>query len=203
MVKKSYKLISDEELFKLLKTNRRAENEFYRRYKNRVKNILRKYNIQPLDREDLIQEGMIGLFHAIETFDHKKGAKFSTYANVCIKNRILNALSSYWQHRKNIEQDQDIEDIVSTESPENDSIQSEYSDWLKKGVQNLSVLEQKVLEGYLSRKSYKMIAEELEISTKKVDNILVKIRAKLALYAEESQSQSRNRRLQNIERGRK
>lgn len=202
MIKKNYKLLSDEDLFKLLRASRRAENEFYRRYKNRVKSILRKYNIQSLDREDLIQEGMIGLFHAIETYDKKKGAKFSTYANVCIRNRILNALSSYWQHRKNIEREQDVEDIVSIESLEYDSIQSEYSDWLKRGVQNLSVLEQKVLERYLSRKSYKMIAEELEISTKKVDNILVKIKSKLAMYAEESQSRSEDKKRQNIKRGR-
>jgi RNA polymerase sporulation-specific sigma factor len=182
MAKNYYRLLTDDELFKLLKNDRNAENEFYRRYKSIVKSIMYKYKIFPIDRDDLIQEGMIGLFQAIETYDTSRRVMFSTYANVCIRNRIKNAIDSFWQHRKNIDKEQDIEEIISFNNPENDTIFSEYSEFMKKGLQNLTELEQKVLERYIENKSYKTIASELEISSKKVDNILVKIRLKLSAY---------------------
>ncbi len=177
-----YQNLSDDELFQLLKNDKIAENEFYKRYKVKVKNILRRYKIPSLEREDLIQEGMIGLFQAIENYDKDRGVKFSTYANVCIKNRILNALNLYWQQRKNIDKDQDIEEIISVNNPENDTLNTEYSEMMKKGVRHLSELEQEILEMYLDHQSYKTIASELEISPKKVDNILVKIKVKLGDY---------------------
>jgi RNA polymerase sporulation-specific sigma factor len=182
MAENYYSILTDDELLSIIKKDKNAENEFYKRYKNRVMNILRKYRIYLLEREDLIQEGMIGLFQAIENYDKKRGVKFSTYANVCIKNRILNALNFFWQHRKNIDEDKDIEDIVSVYNPENYTIDTEYSELIRKGVRNLNTLEQTVLEKYLDDKSYKTIASELEISTKKVDNILVRIRKKLTSY---------------------
>jgi RNA polymerase sporulation-specific sigma factor len=177
-----YRILTDDELFSIIKNDKNAENEFYKRYKNRVRNILRRYKIYSFEREDLIQEGMIGLFQAIENYDKKRGVKFSTYANVCIKNRIINALNLSWQHRKNIDEDQDIEEIVSVNNPENYTIDTEYSELMKNGVKSLNETEQKVLAKYLENKSYKTIASELEISTKKVDNILVKIRMKLTAY---------------------
>ncbi len=177
-----YRLLTDDELFKLIKNDKNAENEFYRRYKSKVKSILYKYKIFPIERDDLIQEGMIGLFQAIETYDEARGVMFSTYANVCIRNRIKNALDFFWQHRKNIDKDQDIDEIVSVSNPENDTIITEYSEFMKRGLKNLNELEQKVLERYIENKSYKTIASELEISSKKVDNILVKIRLKLSAY---------------------
>ncbi len=177
-----YKVLTDDELFSVIKNDKIAENEFYSRYKGRVINILRKYRIRSPEREDLIQEGMIGLFQAIENYDKTRGVKFSTYANVCIKNRVLNALDLFWQHRKNIDKDQDIEEIVSGNNPENYTLDTEYSELMKDGVRKLSSLEQKILEMYIDKKSYKTIASELEISTKKVDNILVRIRMKLTAY---------------------
>jgi RNA polymerase sporulation-specific sigma factor len=189
MPKKSfYKILTDDELFVLLKNDKNAENEFYKRYKIKVKSFLRNYKLNALEREDLIQEGMIGLFHAIETFDKKKGFKFSTYSNTCIRNRIYNALDYLWQHKKKIDNEKDIEEIVSNNDPESDSIQTELSENLETAVANLTDLEQKVLDRYLNNKSYKVIAGELEITSKKVDNILMKVKSKLAKYLNETLS---------------
>ena len=186
MAKKSfYKILTDDELFALLKNDKNAENEFYKRYKVKVKSFLRHYKLNALEREDLIQEGMIGLFHAIETFDKRKGFKFSTYSNTCIRNRIYNALDSLWQHKKKIDNERDIEEIVSNSDPENSSIQTELSENLESAVSKLNDLEQKVLDRYLDNKSYKDIAGELEISSKKVDNILMKVKSKLAKFLNE------------------
>lgn len=194
MPKKSfYKILTDDELFALLKNDRNAENEFYKRYKIKVKGFLRHYKLNALEREDLIQEGMIGLFHAIETFDKKKGFKFSTYSNTCIRNRIYNALDSLWQHKKKIDNERDIEDIVSNNDPESDSIKTELSQNLENAIANLSELEQKVLERYLNNKTYKTIALELEITSKKVDNILMKVKSKLAKYLNDSSSYDQRR----------
>ncbi len=189
MPKKSfYKILTDNELFLLIKNNHLAENEFYRRYKIKVKGLIKNYRLNSLEREDLIQEGMIGLFQAIESFDKQKGVKFSTYSMVCIKNRIYNSLNSIWKHKKKIDEEKDIEEIVSGNNPESDTIKSELSVNIENAISHLSELEQKIIEKYLNNMSYKNIASELEISTKKVDNILMKIKLKLTRYLNESQN---------------
>jgi RNA polymerase sporulation-specific sigma factor len=180
--KNTYKTVSDDELFGVLEKDKKAENEFYRRYKIRVKSFLKNYKLNPMEREDMIQEGMIGLFHAIQTFDKEKGFQFSTYSNACIRNRIYNALDKYWKHRKKIDAGKDIEEMVAKSDPENDTIRMELKESLKSGIASLTELEQKIVREYLERKSYKQIAEELAISSKKVDNILVKAKTKLSHY---------------------
>ena len=180
MKKNFYRILTDDELFVLLSTDRNAEAEFYRRYKIKVKHLLRSYRLNSLEREDLIQEGMIGLFRAIQTYDPSRGIQFSTYATVCIRNRILGSLDLLWHHKKNIDQNRDIEEIVSARNPESDTIEQSVSDFLREAVEALEGLEKEVLDRYMEGKSYKTIAGELAISTKKVDNILMKIKAGLS-----------------------
>ena len=175
-----YKILDIDELFVLLKSDPAAEKEFYRRYKLTVKKILKSYHYRPAERDDLIQEGMIGLFHAIESFDPDKKIKFSTYSNVCIHNRIRNFLSSYKNHKRKFDSQIDIEDLASPEDRESETIKAEISDRLREEITRLPDLEKKVVNGYLSGKSYKLIASELEISSKKVDNILMKIKSRLS-----------------------
>ncbi|NPU99883.1 MAG: sigma-70 family RNA polymerase sigma factor [Brevinematales bacterium] len=175
-----YKDLADEELLGIIKSDKNAENEFYERYKNKVKYFIRKHRLNSLEREDLIQEGMIGLFNAIETFDTSKGVKFATYASVCIKNRIYNTVNSMWTRKKNEGFLGEDEDVAMEFSPEEDVIIREISEDLKNAILELSKREKKVLELYLDKKSYQEIASSLDISTKKVDNILMKIKSILA-----------------------
>lgn len=186
--KNFYRVLTDDELFALLKNDKKAEMEFYRRYKIKVKGFVKNYKLNILEREDLIQEGMIGLFHAIETYDKGKGAQFSTYSSVCIRNRILNALDDLWKHKKKIDEQKDIEEIVSRDNPETETLLTEQVKSFESAISALSSLEQKVLFRYLNNKSYKVIAAELEISPKKVDNIMMKIKSRLSGYLDESRS---------------
>lgn len=175
-----YKDLADEELLEIIKADKNAENEFYERYKNKVKYFIRKHRLNSLEREDLIQEGMIGLFNAIETFDKSKGVKFATYASVCIKNRIYNSVNSMWTRKKNEGFLGEDEEVAMEFSPEEDVIIREISEDLKNAILKLGKREKKILELYLDKKSYQEIASSLDISTKKVDNILMKIKNILA-----------------------
>lgn len=189
----SFKEMTDDELINWIKMDKQAESEFYRRYKNRVKNMVKKYRLNHLEREDLIQEGMIGLFQALETFDTGKQILFRTYSTVCIKNRIINTLETIWKHKKNIDHDLDLEDVVEKYNPEAAMIMEDISDRVKDVISLCTDLEKKVLDGYINGKSYKSIAEELEISTKKVDNILLKLKKKLASFSEELKNLDREK----------
>lgn len=175
-----YRILTDDELLVLLPTDRLAEEEFYRRYKYRIRRMISKYKLNPIEREDFIQEGMIGLFHAIQTFDASRGVKFYTYAMTCLRNRILNFLDSHIRHQSRFDPNEPREDIPGTQNPEKDYLNSQLSDSLQKAFETLSPIEQAVAERYSMGKSYKIIAEELDISTKKVDNLLLKIKKKLS-----------------------
>lgn len=197
-----YKSLTDEEIFELIERDKHAEEEFYQRYKIRVKWLVRKYKVNNLEREDLIQEGMIGLFKAIGSFDRRKGYKFSTYANTCIRNQVMNALSAIWNQKKKMGSNEFIEELPSQTTPEADAIADELLQNIQASVSGLTALEKKVLELYLDQKSYGEIASLLEISTKKVDNVLMKIKSKMSGRLEKSQwdisTFVRDQRLRNV-----
>lgn len=178
--KNDFQDYSDEELFQLIGKTVEAENEFYRRYKKRVRWSIRRYRLNSLEREDLIQEGMIGLFNAIASFDPEKGNKFSTYASVCIRNRINNALNSLFTQNRKLDTNQDVEEFISNDDPEQDAMMLETMEKIEKAMGELGNMEKKVLTKYIDKKSYQQIANELDISPKKVDNILTKIKSKLS-----------------------
>lgn len=187
-----YRALTDEELFAMIKADKKAEAEFYRRYKFKVKAILKNYKLNTLEREDLIQEGMIGLFQAIATYDPAKGAQFSTYSGVVIRNRILNALNDLWKHKKKIDEQKDVDDLVARDNPETDTIKTEQVQSFEKALKLFDGIERKVLAGYLNNRSYRDIAQDLAITTKKVDNILMKIKAKLTALVRDPQPPRRH-----------
>ena len=178
-----YEILTDEELFTLLPYDKLAEKEFYKRYKKKVVNIVKNYKLNSLEKQDLIQEGMIGLFKAIDTFNKEFGVKFSTYSKKCIENQIKNALNTLWKHKiKEVSSDEKIGELIENRNPELKAIEEEYNDRIMKFIRSFDKLEQSVIERFLENKSYKVIASELDISLKKVDNVLSKMRKKLADY---------------------
>ena len=180
--------MNDKELLEKAKTDKVAVEELLKKYKNIVLKIARHYFIVGGDIDDLMQEGMIGLYQAINTYDESKEASFKTFAMLCIKRRILTAIK-----KANAKKNQiflylvDNDSLVffdkpsNRENPEINYISKENFDYINEAIhKKLSKLEQKVLKLYLAGESYIEIAQKLKIEKKSVDNALARIRHKLS-----------------------
>ncbi|MGP1612770.1 MAG: sigma-70 family RNA polymerase sigma factor [Catonella sp.] len=190
-----FEKFSDEELCKRAKEgDKEAENYLLNKYKNLVRGKAKTLYLLGGDREDLIQEGMIGLFVAVRDFDGSKNASFSTFANLVCERRMYNAIKA-GQAGKNLplntyvslyasEDSEEIKLINNLRAssffePEGFVIDKENTMFLlEKLSKSLSKLEEEVLDLYLSGKDYKKIADLLERSPKSIDNALVRIKAK-------------------------
>jgi len=184
----------------------RALEYLINKYKGFVRAKARTYFLIGADREDIIQEGMIGLYKAIRDFRKDKLSSFRAFAELCITRQIITAiktatrqkhipLNSYVSLNKPIfdeESDRTLMDIISEESindPEEMVInREEFSGIEAKMGEILSSLECEVLTSYLQGKSYQEIAVELDRHVKSIDNALQRVKRKLEKYLEESRT---------------
>lgn len=183
--------------------NDKALEYLINKYKNFVRAKARTYFLIGADREDIIQEGMIGLYKAIRDFRPDKLSSFRAFAELCITRQIITAiktatrqkhipLNSYVSLNKPIfdeESDRTLMDIISEESisdPEEMMInREEFSGIEAKMGELLSALEWEVLSLYLQGKSYQEIACDLDKHVKSIDNALQRVKRKLEKYLEE------------------
>lgn len=181
----------------------RALEYLINKYKSFVRAKARTYFLIGADREDIIQEGMIGLYKAIRDFRGDKLSSFRAFAELCITRQIITAiktatrqkhipLNSYVSLNKPIfeeESDRTLLDIISEESisdPEEMIInREEFSGIEDKMSEILSGLEWEVLSLYLQGRSYQEIAEDLDRHIKSIDNALQRVKRKLEKYLEE------------------
>ncbi len=172
------------------------------KYKNFVKAKARSYFLIGADREDIIQEGMIGLYKAIRDFRGDKLSSFRAFAELCITRQIITAiktatrqkhipLNSYVSLNKPIydeDSDRTLLDILAgtkiTDPEELMINREEYDDIEFKMGEILSELEWKVLTLYLEGKSYQEIAVDLKRHVKSIDNALQRVKRKLERYLE-------------------
>ena len=189
------KKITDEELVKLSKNNdENAENLLLERYKDLVVKIARGYYIIGGELEDIVQEGMIGLYKAIKGFSDEKNASFKTFAILCIKRQIQSAIKkantkknlplsnsvSLQSFSENEEEEFLPVNLIFQVSPDEKIIGREnYKDLIETIKQTLSKKEFEVLKYYLRGYSYKEIAEFLGLNQKSIDNSLSRIKNKL------------------------
>ncbi|NLJ98653.1 MAG: RNA polymerase sporulation sigma factor SigH [Tissierellia bacterium] len=193
--------MSDEDIVETAKIGDPEALEYLiRKYKGFVRIKARSYFLIGADREDIVQEGMIGLYKAIRDYDKDKLSSFRAFAEICITRQIITAiktatrqkhmpLNSYVSLNKPIydeESDRTLLDIISgakITDPEELIISSEelYS-MENKIVELLSSLEWEVLMAYLDGKSYQEIACELNRHVKSVDNALQRVKRKLERY---------------------
>jgi RNA polymerase sporulation-specific sigma factor len=169
-----------------------AEEVLLQRYSRLVRVCARPYFLSGGDSEDLIQEGMLGLLSAVRHYDVARTTKFRTYAELCIRNRILSAIRNA-SRSKHIP----LNDYVPLESPQFEEGNSAAAYYLqdpeelllaREGCSEinsklrscLSHLEQSVLQQYLQGRSYKEIAASLNRTEKSVDNAVQRIRKKLS-----------------------
>ena len=200
-----YDTMLDEDIVEdARKGNIKALEYVIDKYKNFVRAKARTYFLIGADREDIIQEGMIGLYKAIRDYREDKLSSFRAFADLCITRQIITAiktatrqkhipLNSYISLNRPIfdeESDRTLLDIISEEKmydPEEMMInREEVSDIGLKMEEILSRLEWKVLSSYLEGKSYNEIAEDLDRHVKSIDNALQRVKRKIEKYFEKT-----------------
>ncbi len=189
-------MLSDEELvYKAKLGDENAENELLELYKGLVVKLARSYFILGGEMEDIVQEGMIGLYKAIKGYDKKKNASFKTFATMCIKHQIQSAIKvanakknsplsnsvSLQSFSENSDDDDFLPaNLIFQVSPDEKIINKErYKNLLEEIRKMLSEKEMKVLRLYLKGYTYKEIGKILKMPYKSIDNSLSRIKTKL------------------------
>ncbi|MGI6702668.1 MAG: RNA polymerase sporulation sigma factor SigH [Clostridia bacterium] len=201
IVYKHYEMMLDEEVVQQAKEgNCKAAEYLINKYKNFVRAKARSYFLIGADREDIVQEGMIGLYKAIRDFRQDKLSSFRAFAELCITRQIITAiktatrqkhipLNSYVSLNKPLydeESDRTLLDILSgsrvTDPEELIISREEFVNIESKIGEILSDLEWEVLMSYLQGKSYQEIACDLDRHVKSIDNALQRVKRKLERY---------------------
>ena len=199
-----FESMPDEEIVALAQDADGAALEYLlNKYKNFVRTKARSYFLIGADHEDIVQEGMIGLYKAIRDYRPEKLSSFRAFAELCVTRQIITAiktatrqkhipLNSYISLNKPIyEEDSDrtLLDVITEEgmsNPEEMIIDREDLSVIEGKIgQMLSDLEKDVLVRYMEGKSYVEIADEMHRHVKSIDNALQRIKRKLLKYLEE------------------
>nr|WP_317283994.1 sigma-70 family RNA polymerase sigma factor [uncultured Sellimonas sp.] len=195
---KEYQLMTDEELIENLRAGEGKIMDFIlEKYKPMVKKKARAMYLLGGDNDDLIQEGMIGLFKAVQDYDERMEASFETFAQTCVTRQLysairasqrkkhlpLNSYISLHEHQEILEDRETelsaLQDSNMNHNPEEMFINKETEDRILKDLEGkLSDLEKKVFYLHLLGTDYKTIAKLLGKSPKSVDNALQRIKAK-------------------------
>ncbi|MCI9596937.1 MAG: RNA polymerase factor sigma-70 [Firmicutes bacterium] len=201
MKDKCYAKLTDEQLVQRVQEgDLDAEEYLIRKYKDVVRARSRLYFIVGADGEDVVQEGMIGLFRAIKSYDREKEAAFHTFAEMCINRQILTAIrqasrrkhsplnTSISLNKPLSEEDQDgtLEETLRSDSNSDPEAQLMLKDVAELIIGNegkiFSPFEQQVWDEYRQGKDYRQIAETLGKSVKAVDNAIQRTKKKIIAY---------------------
>ena len=199
-----YSLLTDEQIaVKAQEGSGDAVDFLLEKYKNFVRSKARTYFLMGADHEDIVQEGMIGLYKAIRDYRAERHSSFRAFADLCITRQIITAirtatrqkhipLNSYVPLDKPIFEDgneRTLMEVVKEDAgtnPESVMISGEELDAIHDKLDSmLSVLEMKSLYGYVEGKSYQEISEKTGYRTKAIDNALQRVKKKLLKYLAE------------------
>lgn len=195
--------LTEDNLINLAKNgDEQAQETIFNSYKQLVSYVARHYFLIGGDQDDMIQEGMIGLYKAISSYDANKNTNFSAYAKTLIERQVINAIKSDSALKHHVlnqsfalnnqgfikyDEDEECAFLVPSnkETPENIVLSSEETkDIATKIVKVLSEYELKVLKLYLKGLSYNDIAVKIGATPKSVDNALNRIKTKLQFLKE-------------------
>lgn len=196
----NYSVMTDEQLIELIKNEDKYAIDFLiEKYKDLVNMKVSKYFMIGAEKEDIIQEGMIGLFKAIQGYNPDKQNSFKTFANLCIERQLITAiktsnrqkhmpLNSYLSLSASVSNSNDDEndssmleyfDSHTTEDPLDMITKKEYYQQVENAIdKSLSKFEKQVLNRFIKGDSYISIAEKLNAPVKSVDNAIQRIRKK-------------------------
>ena len=197
-------ILTDEQLVKMSQEgSETAEEILIEKYKSLVKNKAKAYYIAGADNEDVVQEGMIGLFKAIRSYDANKEAAFKTYADTCINSQIITAIKkanrrkhqplnesiSLYSEVSEGDWETTMQDVLEgsgENDPEAMTLAREIAESLREaGSEIFSEFEWKVWSEKLKGHDYQEIAQTLQKSPKSIDNALQRIKKKILAYLEE------------------
>jgi len=199
-----YGILPDEELVAAWRGgDERAAEMLIERYKNMVRMKSRPYFLIGADREDLVQEGMIGLYKAVRDYSSGHEMSFRSFADMCVHRQIITAikratrkkhtpLNTYVSIYRNEDEERerpliDTMQTVRTENPEELFISRESLEGMRGMLEDmLSPLEKRVLDLFLDGRSYQEISEIIGRGTKTVDNALQRIKKKLEVYLDKN-----------------
>ena len=175
-----------------------ASCELVRRYRGLIRYKARAYYLVGADRDDIIQEGMIGLFKAIRDYDPTRQASFHSFAELCVTRQIITAvksatrrkhspLNSYISLSRSTSMEEDgerlLSDILAAKEicdPAEIVVSAWETNFIRTGMaDSLSMFESQVLRLYTNGRSYQEIADRLGRHTKAVDNALQRVKRKL------------------------
>ena len=193
----NYTQMTDEKLIENVKQeNQTALNCLIERYNDLVTMKANKFFMVGAEKEDMIQEGMIGLYKAIKSFDTEKQNSFKTFANMCVERQLITAVknsnrqkhiplnssvslnSAAYEDNEDMDK-MDVLDIKMMNDPSDIIADREYFENMESKIKgNLSSFELQVLKEYEKGKSYAAIAEKLNAKVKSVDTAIQRIRKK-------------------------
>lgn len=196
--KKDYDNITDEDLIEIIKSGDKYALEYLiNRYKELVNIKVSKYYIIGAERDDIVQEGLIGLFKAIQCYKPDQHNSFKTFANMCIERQLITAiktsnrqkhmpLNSYLSlNMSAYDEESDDTEVMEVfnsaliEDPLDTITKKEYYASVENAIDKaLSDFERQVLNRYINGESYIEIAEKLDTPVKSVDNAIQRIRKK-------------------------
>lgn len=193
-----FKEISDDEVvIRAQSGNNKAQEYLINKYENFVKNKAKSYFLIGADKEDIYQEGMIGLYKAIRDYNPDKLTSFKAFAEICVTRQIITAiktatrqkhipLNTYISLNKPVyeeESERTLLDVLAglkINDPEELVISQEEMIYIEQEISRvLSELEMEVLMSYLDGKSYQEIACDLDRQAKSIDNALQRVKRKL------------------------
>ena len=193
----NYKDMSDEDLINVIKSGDKSALEFLiSKYKELVNMKVSKFFMIGAEKEDIVQEGLIGLFKAVKSYNPEKQNSFKTFANLCIERQLITAIKSS-NRQKHMplnsylslntaayEEDEDsslleVFDAHQMEDPLDTITKKEYYQTVENAIdKSLSDFEKQVLNCYIQGESYVQIAEKLDTPVKSIDNAIQRIRKK-------------------------
>ena len=193
----NYTQMTDEKLIENVKQeDQTALNCLIERYNDLVTMKANKFFMVGAEKEDMIQEGMIGLYKAIKSFDTEKQNSFKTFANMCVERQLITAVknsnrqkhiplnssvslnSAAYEDNEDMDK-MDVLDIKIMNDPSDIIADREYFENIESKIkENLSSFELQVLKEYEKGKSYAAIAEKLNANVKSVDTAIQRIRKK-------------------------
>ena len=194
----NYKDMSDEDLINVIKSGDKSALEFLiSKYKELVNMKVSKFFMIGAEKEDIVQEGLIGLFKAVKSYNPEKQNSFKTFATLCIERQLITAVKNsnrqkhiplnssvslnaeVYDNEGNTTVMEVLDNNKTSEDPLDIITKKENYDLVEKNIdESLSDFEKKVLKFYKNGESYASIAEKLDTKIKSVDTAIQRIRKK-------------------------